>query len=88
MCQQEDEWDMLMTAQLPEQEDSVKWTDAIRLSERENQDAHERDTRKDRQITRKMQRIVDMEQKLALQEGQTIVRGRKRNPIRVIKPNS
>ena len=87
MCQQEDEWDMLMTAQLPEQEDNVKWTDAIRLSERENQDAHERDTRKDRQITRKMQRIVDMEQKLALQEGQTIVRGRKRTPIRVIKPN-
>lgn len=88
MCQQEDEWDMLMKEQLTEQDDNVKWTDAIRLSERENQDAHERDTRKDRQITRKMQRIVDTEKKLALQEGQTIVRGRRRDPIRVIKPNS
>jgi hypothetical protein len=33
-----------------------------------------------------MQRVVDMETELALKEGQTIVRGRKRRPIRVIKP--
>jgi hypothetical protein len=29
---------------------------------------------------------VDLETRMALQEGQTIVRGRKRRPIRVIKP--
>jgi len=86
MCQQEDEWDMLMAAQFNAREDDVKWTDAIRFAERENQVAYERDMRKDREVTRKMQRIVDQETKLALQEGQTIVRGRKRKPIRVIKP--
>lgn len=87
MCEQEDEWDVLIDAQLGMREDdNVKWADAIRLSERENQEAYEKDMRKDRDITRKMQRIVDLETKLALREGQTIVRGRKRSPIRVIKP--
>jgi len=37
-------------------------------------------------MTKKMQRIVDMETELALKEGQTIVRGRKRHPLRVVKP--
>jgi hypothetical protein len=66
----------------------VRWTDAVRLSQSENREAYEKDLKKDRQITRKMQRIVDMETELALKEGQTIVRGRRRHPIRVIKPES
>ncbi|KAH6860970.1 hypothetical protein BKA58DRAFT_392546 [Alternaria rosae] len=88
ICQQEDVWDVLITAQLREREDTVKWADAIHDSARANQEAHEADIRKDRETTKKMQRIVDMETELALKEGQTIVRGRKRHPIRVIKPES
>jgi hypothetical protein len=88
ICQQEDKWDVLMNEQLKKREDTVRWTDAVRLSQSENQEAYEKDLKKDRQITRKMQRIVDMETELALKEGQTIVRGRKRHPIRVIKPES
>lgn len=79
---------MLVNEQLKKREDTVKWTDAIRLSERENQEAYEKDLRRDRELTRKMQRIVDMETKLALEEGQTIMRGRRRHPIRVIKPDT
>ena len=86
MCKDEDVWDELINARLKKREDTVRWTDAIRLSERENYEAYERDQQKDRDITKKMQRIVDEETKLALEEGQTIVRGRRRRPIRVIKP--
>jgi hypothetical protein len=88
MCQQEDEWDMLVNAQLGTGEDSVRWIDAVRRAEQENHGAYERDMRKDRDLARKMQRIVDQETKLALAEGQTIVRGRKKRPIRVIKPKA
>jgi hypothetical protein len=88
MCKQEDEWDVHINSLLKKREDTVKWTDAIRLAERENQEVYERDMQKDRDITTQMQRIVDMETKLALKEGQTIVRGRRRHPIRVIKPKS
>ncbi|EUC50174.1 hypothetical protein COCMIDRAFT_82785 [Bipolaris oryzae ATCC 44560] len=86
MCQQEDEWDTLINAQLETREDGVKWTDAIRQSERGNQEAHAKEMRKDREITKKMQNIVDLETKMALEEGQTIVRGGRRRPIQVIKP--
>lgn len=68
--------------------DTVKWTDAIRRAEIENQWAYERDLRKDRDMTKDMQAIVDKEMELALKEGQTIVRGRKRRPILVIRPKS
>lgn len=86
LCQQEDEWDELMTRQLMHREDRVKWVDAVQLSEQENLQAYERDLEKDRVAIRKMQRIVDLETELALKEGQTIVRGRKRRPLQVIKP--
>lgn len=86
MCEEEDEWDALINAQLQTREDDVKWTDAIRQSERLNQEAYQKDMRKDREITKKMQNIVDLETKMALDEGQTIVRGRRRRPIQVIKP--
>ena len=87
-CQQEDEWDNLLEEQLGKGKDTVKWTDAIRRAEIENQWAYERDLRKDRDMTKDMQAIVDKEMELALKEGQTIVRGRKRRPILVIRPKS
>jgi hypothetical protein len=86
LAKQEDEWDMLMTAQLREREDRVKWTDAVHEAKRLNVVLYEEELAKDREITRKMQSIVDEETKLALKEGQTIVRGREKAPIRVLKP--
>lgn len=86
MCEQEDKWDALINEQLTEREDGVSWTEAVRLSLKLNHETHEKDSAKDRAMVKKMQRIVDLETELALKEGQTIVRGRKRSPIRVIKP--
>jgi hypothetical protein len=90
MARQEDLWDSIVSRQAGRNLDGndydVQWVDAVHLSERENQYAYETELKKDRAITKKMQDIVDQETKLALQEGQTIVRGRKRRPIRVIKP--
>ncbi|KAF2030116.1 hypothetical protein EK21DRAFT_66280 [Setomelanomma holmii] len=90
MAQREDEWDTwinMRAKRLIDGDDGgVKWVDAVRFSERENQEAYERDQVKERATTRKMQRIVDLETELALNEGQTVIRGRKRRPIKVIKP--
>lgn len=86
MGKQEDEWDALVNLQLKQREDDVKWVDAIQLADRENQEAYERDMANDKAIVKKMQSIVDAEMELALKEGRTIVRGRKKKPIRVITP--
>ncbi|KAH8727495.1 hypothetical protein GQ44DRAFT_677226 [Phaeosphaeriaceae sp. PMI808] len=90
MAKQEDEWDALINWEaargLDGVEDEVKWIDAVKMSERQNQTAYEGEQAKDREIIQKMQRVVDLETELALKEGQTIVRGRKRRPIKVIKP--
>jgi hypothetical protein len=89
MARQEDMWDTIIDEYSGRSMDGntgVKWVDAVHSSERENQHAYEADLAKDKAITRRMQSIVDQETKLALQEGQTIIRGRKRRPIRVIKP--
>jgi hypothetical protein len=92
MARQEDEWDALVTEQagrkVDNNDDGVRWVDAVELSVRENQDAHEKDQTRDSELRRKMQRIVDQETRLALEEGQTIVRGRKRKPIKILKPDS
>lgn len=86
MCEQEDEWDTLISAQLQEPEDTVMWTDAVEAAEEQNYEAHRVENAKDKDMARKMQRIVDLETQLALKEGQTIVRGRKKKPIRIVKP--
>ncbi|KAL6706786.1 hypothetical protein ACN47E_005122 [Coniothyrium glycines] len=88
MCRHEDQWDALIDSLLPAHGDNISWTDAVRLAQKENQDAYERDVAKDRIIATKMQRIVDQETALALKEGQTIVRGRRRRPILIMKPQS
>ncbi|KAJ4311908.1 hypothetical protein N0V94_007711 [Neodidymelliopsis sp. IMI 364377] len=86
LARQEDEWDNLMTAQLKLREDRIKWTDAVFEAERHNQALYEEDVARDKEIVRKMQAIVDQETKLALKEGQEVIRGRKKRPIRVLKP--
>lgn len=90
MAKHEDEWDALVNLnarrRVDRDDDDVRWVDAVRLSEQENQAAYERDLAKEKEITRKMQRIVDLETELALKEGQTIMRGRRRRPIWVLKP--
>jgi hypothetical protein len=89
MATLEDEWDAEVNFRsrrnVDGHDDGVKWVDAVRLSEMINQEAYEKDQVKGRETTRKMQRIVDLETALALKEGQTLVRGRKRRPIRPIK---
>ncbi|KAF1911869.1 hypothetical protein BDU57DRAFT_460445 [Ampelomyces quisqualis] len=90
MARQEDEWDSLVNRRagrnMDGREDDVKWVHAITASERLNQEVHERTQARDRATTRRMQRIVDLETRMALKEGQTVVRGRKNRPLRVIQP--
>jgi len=86
LCQQEEEWDALINEQLQEPEDTVKWADAVQLAIQENVASHQAENAKDKEMTYKMQRSVDLETRLAREEGQTIVRGRKRRRIRVIRP--
>lgn len=59
-----------------------KWADALQEASQLNLDAYDKDMATDREIARKMIRIVDEETRLALQEGQKVVRGRKGKPIR------
>jgi hypothetical protein len=86
LAKQEDHWDNLITAQVMQREDTVKWVDAIYLADGENQRAYDAELAKNKEITAKMQKIVDLETELALKEGQTIIRGRKNKPISVTKP--
>ena len=86
LAKQEDEWDTLMTAQLRKREDNIKWTDVVHEAEKQNGAIYEEELAKDKEIIKKMQSIVDEETKLALKEGQEVIRGRKKAPIRVLKP--
>jgi hypothetical protein len=61
---------------------SVKWTDIIRQAIKENEATYAEDLKTDRVIAKKMLDIVDEETRLAKLEGQTVVRGRKRRPIK------
>ncbi|CBX92419.1 hypothetical protein IAQ61_006187 [Plenodomus lingam] len=87
LSQQEDRWDIMMNAQLGEVGDETGWTEAVQMAIQQNVVAHHKELVKDAEMTKKMQRIVDLETELALAEGQTIMRGRKRRPLSVIKPN-
>ncbi|OAL50431.1 hypothetical protein IQ07DRAFT_566371 [Pyrenochaeta sp. DS3sAY3a] len=86
MCQSEDAWDDLLRAQLNEGEEEEKWVDAIHLSLSQNKDAYQQEINRDKWLTKRMQYIVDKETELALKEGRTIVRGRRRKPLKIIKP--
>lgn len=90
MARQEDDWDALVNMHagrnIDGKEDDVKWVHAVNYSANLNNEVHERTQARDKVIAKKMQKIVDLETGLALKEGQTIVRGRKKRPIKVIKP--
>jgi hypothetical protein len=61
---------------------SVKWTDVIRQAVKENEATYAEDLKTDRVIAKRMLDIVDEETRLAKLEGQRVVRGRKRRPIK------
>lgn len=86
LAQQEDEWDEFVSPQLKTQEDGTKWADAMREAERLNAAEYEAELAADALLTRKMQRIVDAETEMVLKEGREVVTGRKKAPIRIIKP--
>lgn len=86
LAKQEDEWDALLTEQLMQKEDNIEWAKAVSDAERQLGAQHAEWMANDKEITRKMQRIVDIETELALKEGQAIVRGRRKAPIRVLRP--
>ncbi|KAH6615276.1 hypothetical protein C7974DRAFT_367470 [Boeremia exigua] len=85
LARQEDEWDALMGSQGIEGTEGG-WADVVVEAERENGMMYEAEMARDREVIRKMQWIVDEETRLALKEGQEVVRGRKKAPIRVLKP--
>jgi hypothetical protein len=61
---------------------SAKWTDIIRQAIKENEATYAEELKTDRVIAKKMLDIVNEELRLAKLEGQTVVRGRKRRPIK------
>jgi hypothetical protein len=88
IAKHEDFWDTLITARTQVREDRVKWVDEIYAAEAENQKKYDADLARDKENVRRMQEIVDQETELALQEGQTVRRGRKNKPLWVKKPPS
>lgn len=86
LAKQEDEWDALVAHHSRRYEDGGKWVDAVYDAERENVAVYDAELAQDKEMTRKMLAIVDEETRLALEEGQEVIRGRKKAPIRVLKP--
>lgn len=86
LAQQEDEWDESVSLQLGRFEGGTKWADAMHQAERLNAAEYDAEMRADAAIIRKMQRIVDAETEMVLKEGREVITGRKKAPIRVIKP--
>ena len=86
LAQQEDEWDELVLPQLKKREDGNKWADVMHKAERLNGAEYEAELVADAALIRKMQRIVDVETEMVLKEGCEVITGRKKAPIRVIKP--
>lgn len=93
LAQQEDEWDALVAAETAADGERVSgtadegcWVDVVLKAREENVDLYEEWSRRDRGIVRRMQAIVDREAELVLKEGRSIVRGRAKAPVRVIKP--
>lgn len=89
IARQEDEWDDTLRRELGFTEDTeddveVRWTNAVSDALSTNKRAHDRYIVVDKAIARNMQKIVDQETALALEEGQRIVRGRRRR----LKPKS
>ena len=87
MSNYEDEWDLLLERECgitdnDENGQEFPWVFEMVKAERANFTAFEKDMATDRAIATKMVALVDKETELAVQEGQTIQRGRKCKPIR------
>ncbi|KAF2463146.1 uncharacterized protein BDR25DRAFT_246316 [Lindgomyces ingoldianus] len=86
IAEYEDRWDDIISTHFGvlqgegnrrREEGEVTWAYEVEQAMRENASAHERDLNRDKAIAWKMQRIVDKETALALEEGEKIVRGRR-----------
>lgn len=79
LATQEDQWDEMLRRELGlvEGHGEARWADAVALAQRENVKWYEQEMAKDRLTAAKMQKIVDQETALAIQEGRPIARGRK-----------
>lgn len=83
----EDEWDARLEERFGLREEATtaasepKWVDEFILASQANANRYEKETAKDREYARKMLRLVDEETRLAMREGQEVVRGRKGKPI-------
>lgn len=75
-----------MLPQLMKREDKIKWADVVHEAEKQNGLIYEAELTKDAALIQKMQDIVDAETELVLKEGREVIRGRKKAPIRVLKP--
>jgi hypothetical protein len=79
ISQQEDAWDAIML-----EEHGIKsgregkWVDVMDSAYADNVRLYETDLGTDKALARKMQGLVDKETKLALSEGQEVVRGRRK----------
>lgn len=84
----EDDWDAILERDYgildgdETEEDDMPWTREVRLAYRANADSKDKDYESSRSIAAQMLALVDKETKLAKEEGQPIVRGRKNKPIR------
>ncbi|KAF2637945.1 hypothetical protein P280DRAFT_406034 [Massarina eburnea CBS 473.64] len=84
---QEDEWDELLEREfgvelMGSRSREMRWVDSMRKVLDENNAEHNAMMANDMATARRMTRIVEEETRLAIKEGQTVVRGRKRNPIK------
>ncbi|KAF2995887.1 hypothetical protein E8E13_004512 [Curvularia kusanoi] len=88
LAKQEDEWDALITAQLPERVDGSegKWVDEVLVADKDNSMAYELEMRKDKMMVGAMMEIVDRETAMVLRAGGKVVRGRAKAPLRVLEP--
>lgn len=75
-----------MALQLRQREDGPLWAYEMHVAEKQNGRMYEAELANDAELIRKMQDIVDVETELVLREGREVIRGRKKAPIRVIKP--
>lgn len=98
LAEQEDDWDDLVRMECGsvateekgnscEETYPVFWVDAIEHAQANNTQRYREALQKDKQIAMKMQEIVDAETKLALEEGQTIIRGRRGKKAKIIRPS-
>ena len=88
IAKQEDEWDALLRDEcgFRDERGEGSWMQAVNDTIEVTWEAMSREYEQAREKGRQMLEIVDRETALALQEGQTVFRGRRRRPLWVLKP--